>query len=130
MSEEKDLILEKLKDSVLKAEAGSKECNEAGKIYTDYIKVIGDQKKDEADQRMRQNSHDDELVRNRDQAMIDDKHFKHERIMDWVDRGLKVATLVIGTAVTIWGIKEDKEGKPLFGAAKDILSNWFMNKKV
>lgn len=120
---EKDIILEHLRESLLKTEPGSKESNEAAKVLNEYINNQDEKRKNEVDQRLKQNIHDDEMVKNRDQAIIDEKHFKHQVRMDWIDRGLKVAGIVTTTVLTLIAIKDDKDGKPWWGIGKDFLSN-------
>lgn len=123
MGEQPDKILEHLEESVLKTPAGSKESIEAIKAYNEYVRNKNDKVKNDADQRLRQNIHDDEIVKNRDQALIDDKHFKHQVIMDWMDKALRIVGLTVNTALIIKAIRDDKNGEPWFGPAKDFLSN-------
>ena len=120
---ENDRIREHLESTVLGTTPGSKESIEAMKVYNEFVRNENERSRNESEQRLKQNIHEDELVKNRDQAMIDDKHFRHQQIMEWLDKGIRIVGLITTTALTLKAIQDDKDGKPWFGPAKDFFSN-------
>lgn len=121
--DERDKVLEHLEKTVLGTSPGSKESIEALKAYNEYIRNENERIRVESEQRLKKEIHEDELVRNRDQAMIDDAHFKHEKLMDYINIGLKAAGMI---CTGLWigkAIQDDKDGKPWLGIARDFLSN-------
>lgn len=124
---EQDKILEHLQEGILKTVPGSKECNEATRVYNEYVDNLNEQRKNEVEQRLKQNIHDDELVKIRDQALVDEKRFKHQKIIDIAGITLKAITVVVTTIVGFRAIHDDENGSPWFGWKKDFLSN--LNRK-
>ena len=118
-----DRIREHLENTVLGTAPGSKESVDALKAYNEFMRNENERVRNELDLRLKQDIHEDELRKARDQAIIDDEHFKHEKLMDWLDKGLRVTGLITTTVLTCIAIRDDKEGKPWFGPAKEFFSN-------
>ena len=116
-------IKEHVENTVLGTSPGSKESVEAIKAYNEFMNNENERMRNELDLKLKQDIHEDDLRKARDEAMIEDDKFKHQRVMDWIDRGLKIAGLITTTVLTCIAIRDDKDGKPWFGPAKDFFSN-------
>lgn len=87
-----------------------------------YDSNTNEKRKNEARQRLDQNIHDDELMKARDQALIDEKKFFWQKCKDVAEILFKALGFFAAVAVVCKAVWDDKNGEPAFGPFKEIAS--------
>lgn len=100
-----------------------------GAVLNQYDSNANERRKNEQKSRLDQDIHEDDLRKERDQALIEDRRYRWEVTKDVTNIVLKVLG-GLGTIMLISkAMKDDKDGTPWFGPLKEIASafirKWF-----
>lgn len=112
---------DKIKDGLEKAFEESSNLEDKLKIMdrlNTYNSNENERKKNEAKQRLDQNVHDDELVKLRDRAAIDEKHFRWQKAKDIAAFSWTVFMGMMSLGIMAKAAQDDHDGKPWWGIMK------------
>lgn len=123
---------DELRESLVKALMNAATIDEKAKIgavLNQYDSNTNERRRNDQKVRLDQDVHEDELRKERDQALIDDRRYRWEVVKDIINIVLRVLG-GLGTVMLISkAMKDDKNGEPWFGPLKEIASafirKWF-----
>ena len=123
---------DELRESLVKALMNAATIDEKAKIgavLNQYDSNTNERRRNDQKVRLDQDVHEDELRKERDQALIDDRRYRWEVVKDIIYIVLRVLG-GLGTVMLISkAMKDDKNGEPWFGPLKEIASafirKWF-----
>lgn len=125
---EYDEIRENLAKALMDA-ASVEDKAKIGAVLNQYDSNINERRRNDQKLRLDQDVHEDDLRKDRDQAMIEDRRYRWEVTKDIINIVLRVLG-GLGTVMLISkAMKDDKNGEPWFGPMKEIASafmrKWF-----
>jgi len=125
---EKDELRASLVNSLLNA-ANVEERVKIMNVLNQYDSNTNERKKNEQKLRLDQDIHEDDLRKDRDQAIIDDRRHRWEVTKDVINIVFKALGGVATLALIAKYLRDDKNGEPMFGPIKDIAAalvrKWF-----
>lgn len=125
---EYDEIRESLAKALMDA-ASVEDKAKIGAVLNQYDSNVNERRRNDQKLRLDQDVHEDDLRKERDQALIDDRKYRWEVTKDIINIVLRVLG-GLGTVMLISkAMKDDKNGEPWFGPMKEIASafmrKWF-----
>ena len=125
---EYDEIRESLAKALMDA-ASIEDKAKIGAVLNQYDSNVNERRRNDQKLRLDQDVHEDDLRKDRDQAMIEDRRYRWEVTKDIINIVLRVLG-GLGTVMLISkAMKDDKNGEPWFGPMKEIASafmrKWF-----
>lgn len=124
MFEEKDEIREKLEEAFKQA-TSTEDLIKLGNLLNQYNSNDNERKKNESKIKLDQDIHEDELRKERDLALIEDKRVRRENIKYIIDTSMKAIGGIFIGLLSLYAVGSDNEGHPLFGTGDRIASQCF-----
>ena len=125
---ERDELRENLVNAIMSA-ANAEEKVKLQNALNEYDRNANERRKNDQKARLDQDIHEDDLRNNRDQALIEDRKYRWEVVKDVINIVLRVLGGFGTIALISKAMKDDKNGEPMFGPLKEIVSacirKWF-----